>query len=785
MKHRIRLAGALAGALSLFLLLPATAPAALPPPLTVTGQVLDAAGLPVAGARLEVDGRSAGESDAGGAFRLALPPGSHRLVARAAGHRPAVRELALSAGEAPDALLLVLAPAEAFSDRVDVEALRAGDETPVTASTLAPERIEELRYGQEMPFLLATTPAVTSYSETGLALGAGYSYFSLRGITQTRINMTFDGVPLNDPEESAVYFANFGDFASAVGSVEIQRGVGTSSVGSAAYGGAVHFGSVDLSEVRELGVEIAGGSYGTERASVRYESGRLSSGLALYGRYSHQESDGYREHSGIRQRTAFLGGDWRGEETYVRFFGFSGREQSSLSFYAVEPWLLAENPRFNPMQPEETDAFGQDLFYVQVSRPAGERSQVGAQLYYHGAQGALYLFDDPEAKEGRRRYGIDGGTVGALLTANVRGDGWQLATGLHGYRFARDHFSSFTGVTTYRNTGHKQELSGFAKLGRDLGERWHLFADLQLRRAEFRYEGSVNLRPVDWTFFNPKLGVRYAASERLSLYAAVGRAGREPARNDLLEGEDDITAPVDLEAVRPETMVNVELGADWRGPRGALAVNLYAMEFEDEIAATGEQSELGYAIRRNLPESYRRGVELEGSWRPHPRLELRAAANLARNRIARWTQVLDVYDEAGEWVGSETVTFRDTRPALSPERVFFASAAWRASGELRLELAGRHTGPTQLDNTGDRRLATEAYTMVDFTAELAAGRWIANGSPRLRLQVNNLLDERRAWPSGYSYPYLVRGSAGDRLDGIPYYYPMAPRHFVLGLELSF
>lgn len=785
MIHRVTAAGALKGALFVLLFAAAAGAATATEPAVVSGAVLDAAGAPVAGARLEVDGRPAGATGPDGAFRLPLALGRHRLVVRGAGYHPAARELVVRPGEAPAALTIVLAPAEAFAERLDVAALRAGETAPVTASTLPAERLEELRYGQEMPFLLATTPAVTSYSESGLALGAGYSYFALRGITQTRINMTFDGVPLNDPEESAVYFANFGDFASAVGAVEIQRGVGTSSVGAAAYGGAIHFGSVDLAEERELGVELAAGSYATERASVRYETGRLASGLALYGRYTHQQSDGYREHSGIRQRTAFFGGDWRGEESYLRFFGFSGRERSTLSYYAVEPWLLAENPRYNPMQPEETDAFAQELFYVQGSRRAGTHGQLGAQLYYHGARGALYLFDEPEAKAGRRRIGIDGGTFGALLSASTQGEGWQLTGGLHGYRFERDHFASQAGLEAYRNTGHKQELSGFVKLGRDLGERWHLFTDLQLRHAEFRYAGSVRLRPVSWTFFNPKLGLRYAASERLSLYAALGRAGREPARNDLLEGEDDLVAPVDLEAVRPERVVNAELGAEWRTPRWALAANLYAMEFDDEIAATGEQSELGYAIRRNLPESYRRGIELEGSWRPHPRLELRGTANLSRNRITRWTQALDLYDEAGEWLGSETRTFHGTRPALSPERIFAAAAAWHATRELRLELAARHAGPAQLDNTGERQLATRAYTLVDLTAELAAGRWLEAGNPKLRLQVNNLLDERRVWASGYSYPFLVQEGGGARLDGIPYYYPQAPRHFVLGVEFQF
>lgn len=751
----------------------------------IRGTVRDGTGAPVAGARLALDGVEVGRSGADGGFALPVRPGVHRLAVTAPGFTALAREFAVdpATGATVD---LVLEPALRVAEDLVVRAVRAAESAPVTRSELPAERLEALVYGQEMPFVLAATPAVASYSESGLALGAGYSYFSLRGLPQSRINMTFDGVPLNDPEESAVYFANFGDFASVVGSVDVQRGVGTSTFGSASYGGAVSFGSVALAEERVVTAELAGGSYGTGRGSVRVESGRLASGLALYGRYSYLDSDGWREHSGMRQRTLFLGGDWRGAETYVRFFGFQGKEDSQLAFYAVEPWILEEDPRFNPLQPEETDAFGQDLAYLQVGRRLAGGGEVAVQLYSSGADGSLFLFDDPAAKLGRREAGIDGRTLGLQATGSFTGEAWQFAAGLHGATFARDHFAFLDGVPQYENTGSKEELSGFAKLGLDLTPRWHLFADLQLRQARFEYDGSVDLGPVSWSFVNPKLGVRFALSERAGLYASVGRAGREPARNDLLEGEDDVTAPVDLEAVEPEEVVDWELGGDWRGESLTVRGNLYAMEFENEIAATGEQSALGYAIRRNLPRSHRRGVELELTWQATDRLTVRANAAFAENSIDTWTQELDVYDVAGNWVGRAQRTFEDTEPALSPERIVGASLEWRPLEALTLELSGRWVGRAQLDNTGDRRLSADPYAWSDLSVRLDLARWVRVGSPRLRLQVGNVFDAERVWPSGYSYPYLVEDAAGtNRLEGIPYYYPMAPRHAVLGVELSF
>ena len=619
----------------------------------------------------------------------------------------------------------------------------------------------------------------------GLAAGGGYSYFSLRGINQTRINMTFDGVPLNDPEESAVYFANFGDFTSALSSIQVQRGVGTSTVGAASYGGAINFASVDLAEKPGTALDLAGGSFGTERASLAWESGRLASGLALYARLSYQDSDGFRERSGVRQRTLFLGGDWRGAETYVKVFGFSGRENTSLAFYAVEPAILEHDLRFNPMQPEELDTFGQDVYYVQASRALG-RWATAAQLYYNGAQGHFELFDDPATKTDLRSYGITGRTIGLLTTASTTGTAWQLTTGLHGYTFARDHFSSLAGVETYRNTGRKWEVSGFVKLGADVAPRWHLFADLQVRHAEFRYDGAVDMGPVDWTFLNPRLGVRFALTEKLGLFASIGRSAREPARNDLLEGEDDVAAPIDLRAVKPERVMDYELGAEWRSDRLAASVNLYAMEFENEIAATGEQSALGYAIRRNLPKSSRRGLELALRWHPADRWQVDLTADVARNRIATWRQTFDVYTEGGYYAGSAARTFHDTPPYLSPERIFAASLVWRPAGALALTLAGRYVGRAYLDNTGDRRLSAEPYSLLDAGAELDLSRWLPYGNPRLRVQANNVLDDDRAWPSGYSYPYLVEDANGNqRLEGIPYYYPLATRHYLASLALRF
>lgn len=748
----------------------------------LVGRVVAADGAPLAAAEIWVDGRLAVRSGEAGDFHVAVGPGAHRIAVRLDGYRAAER----SASGGDGALEIVLEPLATFVESVVVAALRAAESAPFAVSELSAREIERADHGQEMPLLLERTPAVASYSETGLATGGGYSYFTLRGLSQARINMTFDGVPLNDPEESAVYFANFGDFAGAVSSIQVQRGVGSSSVGAASYGGAIHFESTRIEDEPSLGFGLGGGAYGTGRAHVAWQSGRGATGFAFQTRLAYQETDGWREHSGLDQRSLYFGGDWRGERTYVRLAGFSGRERSSLAFYAVEPEILAVDPRFNPMQPEETDDFGQDLVYLQIAHQLSERAELAAQVYYSGAQGSLQLFDDPAAKVGLTEYGIDGETLGALVTSSVRGERWRVDAGVHGSTFSRDHFAfAADGGRLYANVGDKDELSGFAKLDLELAPRWRLYADLELRQATFHYRGSIDLPEVRWGFVNPRLGVRYTLRDGLSLRASVGRSGREPARNDLLEGQDDVTVPIDLERVRPERVTDYEFGLDWLGARATLAAGLYAMEFRDEIAATGELSDFGYPIRRNLSESSRRGFELELELRPAPDWRLVTTANLARNRIDTWRQSVDVYDGDGGYLGSELVTVRETEPALSPETLLGQRIEWNPAEGLWLELAARYVSSSQLDNLGEARLATPAYTWVDLAARWSLGRWLRVGDPRLSLRVANLLDEKRVWASGYSYPYLVRDGDGSRLDGIPYFYPQAPRHVVAGLEFSF
>ncbi len=751
----------------------ALAPAAIGSDLT--GHVEDVTGARLPGAR--VDAIETGlrvETDAEGRFSLALPPGRHTLRASLPGFARAERHVRGGAS----GVVLTLAPAGVAEETV-VRALRAADEAPVTRTELDAARIAELDFGQDLPLALQqAVPGLTAYTEAGIG-GSGYSYLSVRGIGQSRINFTFDGVPLNDPEESAFFFANVADLMGAVDAAQVQRGVAASTVGAPAFGGAIGLVSTPLSEVRGGEAEAAGGSFGVARGAVAARTGELGGGLRASGRFSYAEADGYRDHSGIVQRSFFWNAARQGQRSLLRFSGFSGRERSQLSYYAPDEAALLADPRVNVMQPEERDRFGHDLAQLQYTTGLGAGGSLSAQAYYTGAQGSLLLWADPAAKDALLDIGIDGHATGATLTVNRERPGLALHGGVHGSDFRREHFASADGSPMYSNTGFKREANAFGKAVVTRG-RTQLYGDLQLRHARFSYEGTQAIDPVSWTFLNVRAGARVEPRAGLALYASAARATREPTRNDLFAGEDDPTLPYDTRAVRPERVWDLEAGLSWSSSRLTLLASLYAMEFRDEIAQTGELSQVGFPIRTNVDRSFRRGLELDATWRPCPWLHLRHLAALSWNRIDAWTQVLDVYDAEGAWLGAEPRAFRDVAPLLTPAVVLDQSIEWRPRESGLARLRGRWTSRAFLDNTGSA--ATEVPS--HFTLDLSA-RWPL-GPVRLALDVSNLLDDERIWPSGYSYPYLVRDAAGaDSLTGVRYFYPLATRSVVLGATVRF
>jgi iron complex outermembrane receptor protein len=607
----------------------------------------------------------------------------------------------------------------------------------------------------------------------------------MRGVGPTRINFTLDGVPLNEPEDGTLYFVDFGDLGSSVESLQVQRGVGTSAAGVASFVGSVNFASLDLTEEAQTTARFALGSFGTQRVTAGVQTGRLGdSGFKAYVRGSYQATDGFRENSEIRQRSVYAGLSHESEKGYFKLFGFLGRERSQSAYYAVEPEVLEEDIRFNPLTPDDKDRFGQQFVEAQYTRFLSETTSLAAQLYVNDAGGWYRLWNS--SKTALREYGLHWTNLGAAVTFKTALGPLGLTWGVHGSDFGSRRTRDVVGGSrSYLNHGYKDEASTFVKLSRDAGP-WHFYGDAQLRWARFRYDGSVDVEPVSWTFFNPKLGVRRDLGQRLSVYASVGATSREPGRGDLLLGEENISVSHDLDAVKPEKVVAIELGTAWKSGPFTTQLNLYDMEFRDEIALTGEQSEVGLSIRRNADRSFRRGLEWDLAWRPREDFAVRLAGSWSWNRIRSWTQFYDVYDEAGEWAGSTSRTFRDVEPVLSPSFVGNVSVEGSPLPWLTLGATTRYVAEAWLDNTNAEGIATPDWWKVDLSASFDLSRFVKAGSPRLRILVDNVFDDHRIWANGYSWLYASRDGAGrETLGGIPYYFPMATRNVTAVLDLGF
>ena len=646
-------------------------------------------------------------------------------------------------------------------ESVTVTAVRGVATSATARAQLDTGAIRRQYVGQDMTRVLERAPGVTAFSENGA--GNIYSYIRLRGVDQTRINFTLDGIPLNEPEDQGLFFSNFPDFARSVRTAEVQRGVGTSSNGTASYAGAISFESIPLAGSERGGeVSIMGGSFGTRLASLEYLTGQAGNGLAGYGRLSVHTSDGYRRNSGNESVSTFLSGAWIGSRDMVKAFVLGGRSRLEQAYYAASEEELAADRRFNPLA--ESDDFSQGFTGVTHSRALTDAASLSTTIYGSASDG---WYDVARSDGSIQKRELTSRWGGALSTFTWQGDRWRLDAGAHASRYARDHRRSVrpnVDQALYENTGIKTDVSAFTRAQGAFGPVT-VHGDMQLRRASLRYEPDANadLAPLtaDWAFANPKLGVTWQPSRATSLFVTWGRTGREPARSDLLGGQDNITRAdyeamgSTLERVRPERVDDFEAGVSWAGRQARLELVGFAMRFQDEIAPTGEISATtGEPLHENVERSSRTGVELAGEWAPAARVALHGDVSLMRARLKSYT---DPYTNE---------TWHDVAPLLTPAVTSNHGATFQVARGVSLTVDGRFVGESQLDNTGDDALVLPSRYMVD-----AGAAW-ALSHVTIALDVRNVANTT-TYGSGYAY------------DGVRYYYVEPPRNLYLSVRTAF
>lgn len=645
-------------------------------------------------------------------------------------------------------------------ERVMISAVR-GSSPPISQKTVTHDEIQQHYFGQDIPLVLqGTTPSLTSYAETGNYWG--YSYIRLRGLDQSRINITLDGIPLNDPEDQVLYFADFPDLANSLQSIQVQRGVGTSSNGTASYAGSINMETLSLAASPRGGtVQLGDGSFGSRRASVDYNSGMLSNRFALYGRLSALHTDGYRYHSGVEGRSGFMSGGYFGDRDILKFTAIVGAMRDTMAYLAVPQADLDTNRRINPLSPRERDGFGERLASLSYTRLLNANSTLTTTLYRLAATGGYdVLLDSLETLH------LDFVSYGVMSAWSYHRERFKLDLGANADSYARDHYAFMhpdLRNSLYFNTSRKRDQAGFAKITYAVSHIT-LFTDLQARHAEFSYapdaHAAIPRSSIAWSFFNPKVGATYQLSRPVSVYASYGTSTREPARTDMFAGFDNLdTSNVafvgGLSRVKPETVHDAELGINYRSPSLAVQANLYSMDFRNEIAPIGALSYIGSPLNRNVASSYRRGIEADVTYHGIPRWLLSGNATESVNRIREYT----------DSTNNVPITYHNVEPLLTPRFQSFGRAQFSATQSIDLAVQGRYQSVAFLQNTSDRRyILPQAF---DMDASVA----LRMGGNELLVRGNNLTNSKK-YGSGYAS------------GGVSSYYVLPPRNVFVTLKVG-
>jgi len=473
-----------------------------------------------------------------------------------------------------------------------VTGYRPNINTPISQKTLTSIDINSQYFGQEMIYILGNTPAVNTQSDGGHL--NGYTYFSIRGIDQTRVNVSLNGCPLNEPEDFGIYFSNYPGFAMSIKSMQIQRGIGTSTNGIASYGGSINFESKNGLE-KSINVNISNGSFETQTINASYASGLINNKFSLFANVSEYSSDGYRYNSGGSGYSGFISGGYYGTNDVFKLTAFTGRSLNKMAYLASPIDSINKDSRHNPISGDGDD-FSQSFVQVQNIHSTSKDFVFTSTVYYNRLDGKFEAFGD-YAQFGSNFIGV---MTNYLIVLN----NLKINTGFHLNEYERQHNGTYYG-TYYTNTGNKSEGSFYTKFNYDI-KKFNIYADLQLRNVKFTYDGDKPMKRQNWTFINPRFGCTYNISEKENAYFSIGNTNREPTRSNMFGGKENFDS---LYNIIPETATDYELGYNLATEKFRIQANLFYMDFKNEITLAGAPASNALPITTTVDRSFRTGAE--------------------------------------------------------------------------------------------------------------------------------------------------------------------------------
>jgi iron complex outermembrane receptor protein len=407
--------------------------------------------------------------------------------------------------------------------------------------------------------------------------------------------------------------------------MQIQRGVGTSSNGTASYGGSINFESKTGVE-KEVSAQLGYGSFNTQRANVSFGSGIMDNKTAIYTGISAYQTDGYKYHSGGGGYSIFVSGGHYGKKNTIKFTGFTGNSVNKMAWFAVSEDSIKKDPRINNNPDGEDDDFTQSFAQMQYVHGFNKYSTITTTAYCNRLDGIWGMF---VAQDTLMEFKLGSNFYGIMSNYHLEKNKVVLNIGVHGNSYDRMHSGSIDTTTFYTNTGYKVDYSSYAKIGYTLG-KFNLFSDMQIRNVGFRYNGDSTMNPLNWIFFNPKGGVTYNYSKRVNYYFSVGQSHREPTRTDMFGGYDNLVSPVDIKS---EQVIDYELGSNLKANKLSFQYNLYFMDFKNEITLLGALGSNGLPLMANVDKSFRSGLELDLNYKLTSNFTLTNSSNYSYCRI--------------------------------------------------------------------------------------------------------------------------------------------------------
>ena len=693
------------------------------------------------------------------------------------------------------------------------------DKYPVTKNTSTQGERESINLGQDIPVLLDQMPSVVTTSDAGA--GVGYTGIRVRGSDASRVNVTINGIPLNDSESQGVFWVNMPDFASSTGNITLVRGVGTSTNGAGAFGASLHLETEDIQQDAFGEYNGGVGSFNTWKNNIEFGTGEQN-GWSANGRLSKITSDGFIDRASSDLQSYFLQAKKEYGENYatggsIKFVTFKGHEETYQAWFGVREDILATNRRFNPYTYEnQVDDYSQEHFQLLANQGFGENLRANIGLHYTIGRGFFEEFREQdflgnygitsafsETSDLVRRRWLDNDFYGFVGSLDFVEEAHYLKIGGGYNRYLGDHFGEVIqgefvpqtaiGENYYFNDAQKNDGNIYAKYTYDVGVGdgfgvLRPFVDLQYRTVDYDFvglalngNGEVQELPQNqnFNFFNPKVGLSYENDDHAA-YLSFARAQKEPNRSDFVD------SPASLLPV-PEELNDFELGYSFGEPQYSQysgSVNLYYMDYKNQLAVTGGVNDVGQYTRVNVDDSYRAGIELVGNLRFGNQNQFAISANttLSQNKINSFTENLELYDENFSFLGFEQINHQDTNLALSPNVIAGGTFSYtEPDGLFSVATQNKYVGEQFLDNTSTNSRSIDAYYVNNLNATVNLRR-LAPQLKRFELNVlvNNVFDAEYE-SNGYTFGYEF---AGDTIYE-NYYYPQAGTNFLTGLKVKF